>query len=335
MKKLTYLLIALFMTAGIMLSGCSCSKANKLRVNEVTHSIFYAPMYVAINNGYFKEENIDIELTNGGGANVSMTALISGSADIGLMGPEAVIYVAAQGKKDQPIVFGQLTKRDGSFLVGRKNIDNFDWKSLEGSNIIAGRRGGVPAMTLEYALRKNGLINGTNITLNYDIEFNNTTTAFQGGTGDYVTAFEPAASTLVESGNAYIVASVGEEAGEVPFTCFMANQSFINKNTKKVKAFLRAVMKGYEYIQTAPIDDVVDALAPSFDTSSKESIKKCIESYKRIDAWVDTPVMTLDAYNRLITIMTEANELDKPIEFNKIVDNTIAEELVKELNNKK
>lgn len=330
MKKFTYLILALFMTAGIMLAGCSCSKTNKIRVNEVTHSIFYAPMYVAINKGYFKEENIDIELTNGGGANVSMTALISGSADIGLMGPEAAIYVAAQGKKDQPIVFGQLTKRDGSFLVGRENIENFEWSQLEGKEIIAGRRGGVPAMTLEYALKKNGLINGTNITLNYDIEFNNTTTAFQGGTGDYVTAFEPAASTLVASG-AYIVASVGEEAGEVPFTCFMANQSYINKNTKKVKAFLRAIMKGYNYIITAPIDDVVEALVPSFDTSSKESIKKCIESYKRIDAWVDTPVMSKDAYNRLITIMTEANELATEVAFDKIVDNTIAKELVDEL----
>lgn len=236
--------------------------------------------------------------------------------------------MAAQGKKDLPKVFGQLTKRDGSFLVGRTATDNFDWSDLEGSEIIAGRRGGVPAMTLEYALRKNGLIDGQNVTLRYDIEFNNTTTAFQGGTGDYVTAFEPAASELVAAGNAHVVASVGEEAGEVPFTCFMAFESYINKNTEKVKGFLRAVMKGYDYIMTAPISDVVAALQPSFDTSTAESIKKCIEAYKEIDAWMNTPVMSESAYNRLITIMTDAGELEENIPFSTIVDNTLANEIM-------
>ena len=332
MKKFTYLLVAFCIGLTIVLTGCGNKNSNVIRVNEVTHSVFYAPMYVAINEGFFEEENIKIELTNGGGANVSMTALISGSADIGLMGPEAAIYVAAQGKKDLPKVFGQLTKRDGSFLVGRTPMENFEWSDLAGSEIIAGRKGGVPAMTLEYALEQNGLIDGENITLRYDIEFNNTTTAFQGGTGDFVTAFEPAASQLVASGNAYIVASVGEEAGEVPFTCFMANESYINKNTEKVKGFLRAIMKGYNFIINSNIDDVVDALQPSFDTSSKEDLKKCIESYRRIDAWCNTPVMSETAYNRLITIMTNAGELSQNIAFSTIVDNTLANAVVEELN---
>lgn len=331
MKKFTYLAIAFLVCLATFLTGCSCSsKKSVIRVNEVTHSIFYAPFYVAINKGFFEEEGIEIELTNGGGSNVSMNALISGSADIGLMGPETAVFVAAQGKKDLPKIFGQLTKRDGSFLVGRTPIENFKWSDLEGSEIIAGRRGGSPAMTLEYALRKNGLIDGENVTLRYDIEFNNTTTAFQSGTADYVTAFEPAASELVKAGNAYILASVGKEAGEVPFTCFMANESYISKNYDKVKGFLRAVMKAYDFITTANIDDVVNALAPSFDSSTKESIKQCVESYIEIDAWMSTPAMSESAYNRLTTIMTQAGELTQNIAFNSIVDNTIANELIAE-----
>ena len=333
MKKFTYFMIAFCIGITVLLTGCSCSsKKNVIRVNEVTHSIFYAPMYVAMNEGYFEEENIKIELTNGGGSNVSMTALLSGSTDIGLMGPETAVYVAAQGKKDLPKVFGQLTKRDGSFLIGRTPNENFKWTDLEGTEIIAGRRGGMPAMALEYALKKNGLVDGENVTLRYDIEFNNTTTAFQGGTGDYVTAFEPAASQLVAAGNAYVVASVGEESGEVHFTCFMANESYIDKNKDRVKAFLRAVMKGYNFIMTADVEDVIDALVPSFDTSSRQELKNCIESYKGIDAWVSSPAMTEDAYNRLITIMTDAGELEQNVPFSTIVDNTIANEVMAELN---
>lgn len=332
MKKFTYLIIAFSFCLSSLLMGCSCSKNNNvIRVNEVTHSIFYAPFYVAINKGFMAEEGIEIELTNGGGSNVSMTALVSGSADVGLMGPETAVYVAAQGKQDLPKVFGQLTKRDGSFLIGRTPNSNFNWSDLAGTEIIAGRRGGMPAMSLEYALEQNGLYDGVNVTLRYDIEFNNTTTAFQGGTGDFVTAFEPSASSLVEAGNAHIVASVGLESGEVPFTCFMANESYISKNKDMVKGFLRAVLKGYNFIMTAPINEVVEALVPSFDTSTPESIKTCIENYKAIDAWVENPAMTLDAYNRLTTIMANAGELATSVDFETIVDNTIANEVYLEL----
>ena len=238
MKKLLSFIFAflLLTTSSVYFVGCkSESKKGKIRLNEVTHSVFYAPLYIAINKGYMEEEGIEIELTTGNGADKCMTALVSGSADIALMGPEATIYVVEQGKKDAPKVFGQLTKRDGSFIVSRTNQQNFTWQELANSEILGGRRGGVPAMTLEYALKQNGLIDGQNVTINYDVEFANMSGAFVGGTGDYVTLFEPNASELVKNGKGHIVASVGSMAGEVPFTAFTANESYISQNKDKLK----------------------------------------------------------------------------------------------------
>lgn len=239
MKKLYIVVIAFIMASTLVLASCSCKKKdpNLIRVNEVTHSVFYAPLYIAINKGYFTDENIKIDLINGGGADKSMTALLSGAADIGLMGPEAAIYNVAEGNPNAPKVFGQLTKRDGSFLIGRTANSNFKWSDLAGKEIIAGRPGGAPAMTLEYALNLNGLYDGVNVTLNFDVEFNNMGPAFQGGTWDYVTMFEPAAGELVAAGNAHVLASVGLAAGEVPFTAFMATESYLTKTKIKPQHF--------------------------------------------------------------------------------------------------
>ena len=333
MKKLTILIMVLFTSFSIMLTGCSCEKEDEsiIRLNEVTRSIFYAPLYIAINNGYMEEEGITIELTTGNGADKCMTALVSGSADVALMGPEATIYVVEQGKKDAPKVFGQLTKRDGSFIVSRSNNPNFTWQDMANSEILGGRRGGVPAMTLEYALRQNGLIDGQNITINYDVEFANMSGAFVGGTGDYVTLFEPNASELVKNNRGYIVTSVGAMAGEVPFTAFTANESYISKNKDKLKKFLKAIMKGYNYLLTASLDDIATSLQPHFTGSDIEIIKSAIKSYKDIDAWAESPIMKESAYNRLITIMTEAGELNSHVKFEDVVDNSLATEVMQEL----
>ena len=229
----------------------SCAKDDDgkttVKISEVTHSVFYAPLYLADALGYFGEENIEIDLTNGGGADNVMSAVLSGSADVGFCGPEAALYVLAGGSTDAPKVFGQLTKRDGSFLVSRRNEPDFKWTDLKGKEILAGRKGGVPAMTFEYVLKNAGLADGTDVTLNYDVAFNLMTGAFEAGTADYCTMFEPTASEYQAAGKGYIVASVGEASGEVPYTCFAAKESWLKNNETTAKGLLRAVTKAVKY----------------------------------------------------------------------------------------
>ena len=328
MKKiLIALLCSILLLSPLAFVGCKNDK-NLIRVNEVTHSIFYAPLYIAINKGYMEEYDLEVELTNGGGADKSMSALISNSADIALMGPEATIYVAEQGKQDLPVVFAQLTKRDGSFIIGREPVDNFSWDLLSGKEILGGRQGGVPAMTLEYAIETNGV---TDCTINYDVAFDNLTGAFIGGTGDFVTAFEPVASTLVANGKGHILASVGAESLEIPFTAFTANRSYINNNKEKVKNFLKAIIKGYNFLVSAEMNEIVEALRPSFEGTSDDLIKKSIEAYVKIDAWNSTPVMSEVGYNNLIKVMKNAGKLTSDVSFDKVVDNSIALEVLNEM----
>lgn len=326
MKKFfTAILICVLMLTPFGFVGCKNDDSNKVRLCEVTHSVFYAPLYIAINNGYFEEYDIEIELSNGGGADKCMTALISKSADIALMGPEATIYVANQGKADMPVVFGQLTQRDGSFLIGREDVSNFTWDVLANKEVLGGRQGGVPAMTLEYAIEKN---NVQNCTINYDVAFDNLTSAFIGGTGDFVTAFEPTASQIVANGHGYILTSIGAETGEIPYTAFTANRSYINANEETIKNFLRAIMKGYNYLMSADIDDVVASLKPSFDGTSDELIKTSIEAYIEIDSWARTPVMSRVAYDNLISIMRNAGKLTEDVAFENVVDNSYAQSIL-------
>lgn len=325
MKKFALLLIGIMLSFGLLISGCK--KDDTIKINEVTHSIFYAPLYVAINNGYFKEYGYKIELTNGGGSDASMTALLSNSADIALLGPETGVYVNAGGKNNAPKVFGQLTKRDGSFLVGKVKEDNFDWKNLKGKHVIAGRKGGSPAMSLQLAIEKNGLNIKDDLNFDLSVAFNMTVGAFTGGTADYVTVFEPTASDLVRENKGYIVASVGQESGEIPFTCFMANEKYLEKNPKKIENFLNAIKKAYNFIMTSDINEVVKSLRPSFSTSTDESIKASIESYKSIDAWCSNPAMTEASYNRLLDMLDNAGELTQRVDFTKVVDNTIANKI--------
>ncbi len=327
MKKLLAILISLSL---IIVPMSACNKddgTTKLEVNEVTHSVFYAPLYVAIENGYFKEEGLEINLTNGGGADKSMTAVLSKTADIGLMGPETVIYILNQGKEDTPKVFGQLTQKDGSFLVSRVEEPNFDWKNLKGKEILAGRKGGVPAMTFEYILNELDMFNGTDLTLNFDVQFNLMTSAFLGGTADYCTVFEPTASEYEKEGKWHVVASVGEQGGEIPYTSFIALESFITENQETCKKFLKAMKKAFDFIENSSEYDVAVSIVKQFPSTSISSIEASIKSYKKIDAWRTDMQATESSFNRLQDIMINAGELSSKVPFNKLVDNTLAKEV--------
>ncbi len=322
-KKIISFFTGILITVLLPFSAVACgAKKEVVRINEVTHSIFYAPMYLADALGYFKDEGFEIELTNGGGADATMAAVLSGAADIGFCGPEAAIYVNIGQSSDAPKVFGQLTKRDGSFLVGRTNEKgNFDWKNLEGKEILAGRKGGVPAMVFEYTLKNLGI----NATLNYDVAFNMMTSAFESGIADYCTMFEPSASDYELAQKGYVVASVGEQSGEIPYTCFSAKQSYIEKNTDKIEGLLRAVTKAVKYVLETDSGEVAKYLAPYFDGTSVQSIKTSLESYKAIDAWVTNMAMKESAFNTLQDVIENAGELERRVAFSDVIDTQYAQ----------
>lgn len=328
-KLLTILGAALF--ALLPLSACGDSDGlTRLKINEVTHSVFYAPMYLADSLGYFEEEGIKIELTNGGGADAVMAAVLSGDADIGFCGPEAAIYVQLGGSQDLPTVFGQLTKRDGSFLLSRTPEPNFDWNSLKGKELLVGRQGGVPAMTFEYILREKGYTDA-DINFNFGVSFNNMTAAFLEGTAEYCTAFEPTASELQAQGKAYIVASVGEAGGEVPYTSYIAKRSWLNKNEETVKGFLRAMLKAIKFAQENEPATIAEYLFKQFPSTTYESITTSITSYKAIDAWQTDMQMTEASFNRLQDIIESAGELSARADFTKLADNSYAKEVYESL----
>lgn len=317
MKKRISCIIFAFITAiAVPLGLFGCKGEDKvIKINEVTHSVFYTPLYLADALGYFKDEGYEIELTNGGGADASMAALLSGATDIAFCGPEAALYVLAGGSSDSPKVFGQLTKRDGSFLVGRTAQPDFKWTDLEGKEILAGRKGGVPAMTFEYTLK----LNNVNAKLNYDVAFNLMTSAFESGVADYCTMFEPGASQYEAAGKGYIVASVGAAAGEIPYTCFSAKQSFIKNNPEKIDAVLRSVTKAIKYTNENPAEAVAEKIAKYFDGTSVAALTTSIENYKKIDAWVEDMAMKESALDRLQDVMEGAGELPKRVKFADLV----------------
>ncbi len=330
MKKIAVLFMcALLFALPFTVVGCNKSDKKVIRLNEVTHSIFYAPMYVAINNGYFEEEGIEIELTNGGGADKVMTAIASKSADIGLMGPEATIYCHVEGQKNYPVIFGQLTQRDGSFLVARTEQKDFKWSDLKGKHMLAGRPGGVPAMTLQYVVEKKGGLSLNDLDFDTDVAFDAMVGAFEGDKNiDYCTMFEPTASDFERLGKGYIVASVGEASGDVPYTAFSASKSYLSANRELVKQFLSCIIRGYEFIRDNDSMAVARALEASFPGTELELMASSVERYLSIDAWCHTPVMSESSFIRLEEIMENSDNLDSRADFNVAVDNSIAKELI-------
>ncbi|ONI45526.1 nitrate ABC transporter substrate-binding protein [Candidatus Epulonipiscioides gigas] len=336
MKALKTLIATL--GVALFIVGCSIDTANEtdliqIDVAEVTHSVFYAPQYVAIENGYFEEEGLEISLLGAQGADKTMASLLSGEVEIGLMGPEASIYVYIQGSKDHAINFAQLTKRDGSFLISRKEEPEFKFSDLAGANILGGRKGGVPFMTLEYVVKNAGLTVGDNeeageANVRSDIQFDVMAGAFIGGEGEYVTLFEPLASQLERDGNGYIVASVGEASGEIPYTAYSALDSYIETNPEIIQGFTNAIYKGQQFVKQNQASVVATVIAPHFKEFSIEELTTVVERYQDIDAWSSTPIMTEDSLNRLMDVMELAGELKERVDFEDIVNNTFAEQSV-------
>lgn len=330
MKKLLTFLLAVLMIVPVL---CACGQKNTtvVRLNEVTHSVFYAPQYVAMSQGFFAEEGLEVELTNGGGADKVMTAVVSGQSDIGLAGPEASIYVYNQGKTDHTQIIAQLTKRDGSFLVGRAEDDAFSWEDLRGKTVIGGRKGGVPEMTLEYVLRLHGLTPGEDVTVDTSVQFNMMAGAFTGGQGDYVTLFEPTATQIERAGKGYILASIGQESGEIPYTAYFANKSWLQENADTAQRFVNAIAKAQQWVMEHTDRQVAEAIVDQFPDTSLDELEAVTARHRQIDAWNRTPVMERHALERLETVMEQAGELAHSdwVPFDELVNNTFAQNAVR------
>ncbi|MBR2966086.1 MAG: ABC transporter substrate-binding protein [Clostridia bacterium] len=324
MKKFFVLaMVAILVLSTSLFVACKRDE-NVVRLTEVTHSLFYTPQYLAMALGYFEEEGLKVEVSNGSGADNVMTALLTNEADIGLMGCEANIYVYLQGRKDYPKVIGQLTKRDGSFLVGREPVENFDYSNLDGKTVLMGRTGGMPAMILQYVLNNKGYVNGQNITMDYTIQFGALGPAFTGGNGDFVPLFEPSASQLQVEGKGYIVSAIGMDSGEIPYTCYSATPSYLAKNGDKVEKFLRCVWKGTEFAMTHSAKQCAELVAPYFEGTTLELLEMAIANYQKFDVWMTTPVTDVEGFERIQDIMQNAGELQRRVNYGDIVDNTFA-----------
>ncbi len=288
-------------------------------VAEVAHSIFYAPQYVALHNGYFKDYGIDAEIILTPGADKVIAAVLSGDVDIGFSGSEATIYVYNQGEKDYLKTFAQLTQKDGSFIVSRKKIDNWSLKDLKGKYIIGGRIGGMPEMTLEYILTKNGIDPKKDVTIDTSIAFASMQGAFIGGTGDYVSLFEPNATNVEKQGLGYIVASLGELGGVIPYTSYSARNSYIENNKDIITNWTKAIQKGLDYVHEHDAKDIANIIIKEFPDTDINDLITVINRYKENDTWPKTTTFTEESFNHMQDIMENAKQLDKRVSYNDLI----------------
>ncbi len=298
------------------------SDLKKVKVAEVTHSIFYAPQYVAHALGYFEEEGLDVELLLVPGADKVAASVLSGDVQIGFCGSEATIYIYNQGQEDYLVNFAGLTKRDGSFIVSREKIDNFTLEDLKGKTIIGGRIGGMPEMTLEYTLTKAGIDPKNDLNIDTSIEFAAMSGAFIGGTGDFVSLFEPNALQLEQQGYGYVVASLGELGGVVPYTAYNAKKSYIENNPDVIEGFTKAIQKGLDYVHSHNSKEIAEIILDYFPDISKNDLETIIDRYKDIDSWFTTTYITEENFNHIQEIAENAGQLDERAPFDKLVNNT-------------
>ena len=334
MKKILCTLLAGAMAAAA-LTGCAkapgtASSGNTpLVLNEVAHSIFYAPQYAAIELGYFEDEGIDLTLVNGAGADKVMTALISGDAQIGFMGSEASIYVYQEGSQDYAVNFAQLTQWAGNFLVGRQPEDNFKWENLKGKKVLGGRAGGMPQMVFEYILKKHGLDPKTDLEIDQSINFGLTAAAFTSNDADYTVEFEPFATTLESEGSGTVVASLGTESGYVPYTAYCTKKSYMEKNPELIQKFTNAIQKGMDYVNSHSAEEIAKTIAPQFKETPVDKIATIVGRYKDQDTWKDDTIFEKESFELLENILEEAGELSERVPYEKLVTTQFSEAAAK------
>ena len=302
----------------------------EVTLNEVAHSIFYAPQYVAIEAGYFAEEGIDLTLVNGFGADKVMTAVLSGEADIGFMGAEASIYAYQEGANDPVVNFAQLTQRAGNFLVAREEMPDFTWEDLKGTEVLGGRKGGMPQMVFEYILKKNGIDPEKDLDIDQSIDFGSTAAAFSGGLGDFSVEFEPSATALEQEGDGYVVASLGVDSGYVPYTSYSAKSSFMEENPEIIQKFTNALQKGMEYVQTHTPEEIAAVIEPQFPETDLATITAIVKRYYDQDTWKGDLIFEEDSFTLLQDILEEAGELKERVPYENLVTTEFAENAVKD-----
>jgi len=331
--KIVLLAIVLFILAFVFI-GCNREDDGDLtvvRLSEVMRSVFYAPQYVAIELGFFEDEGILIDLITSDGADRVMTALLTGAVDIGFSGPEATVYVFNEGRADFAVNFAQVTKRDGSFLIARNPMPDFTWDDIRGSHVLPGRRGGMPFMALEYVVRGFGIVPDVDVDFDNTVAFAAMVGAFLGGDADFVTAFEPVASTIELEGRGFVVASVGEASGEIPYTSYYALGSFIEANPEIIQGFTNAIARGQQWVMENEPAAIAEVIRPFFPDADPVILTSAIARYLEIDAYSATPIMTEDSFDRLQRVMESAGELNQRAPFNRLVNNTFAERAVENL----
>lgn len=339
-KLLSALLVAAL--AASVLAGCAKeetgssesdkkeeTRLTKVTMNEVAHSIFYAPMYVAVEEDYFKDEGIDLELVTGFGADKTMTAVLSGQADIGFMGSESSIYTYNEGAKDYVVNFAQLTQRAGNFLVSREPIEDFSWEDLKGKTVLGGRKGGMPEMVFEYILKQNDIDLEKDVMINQNIDFGSTAAAFSGGQGDFTVEFEPGATTLEAAGKGYVVASLGKESGYVPYTAFSAKKSYLEEHPDLIQSFTDALQKGMDYVNTHTPEEIAKVIQPQFKENDLETITTIVSRYYEQKTWKEDLIFNQDSFELLQDILEDAGELDSRTPYEDLVTTEFAKKAAK------
>ena len=335
-KKLTAGILAVLLAvtmvpAGICAAEKEEEKLTKVTLNEVAHSIFYAPQYVAIENGYFAEEGLDLTLVTGFGADKTMTAVLSGEADIGFMGAEASIYAYQEGANDPVVNFAQLTQRAGNFLVAREEMPSFTWENLKGSTVLGGRKGGMPEMVFEYILKQNGIDPAKDLEIDQSIDFGSTAAAFSSGLGDFSVEFEPSATALEKEGAGYVVASLGVDSGYVPYTSYSAKTSFMEENPEIIQKFTNALQKGMDYVQTHTPEEIAAVIEPQFAETDLETITTIVKRYYEQDTWKENLIFEKDSFDLLQDILESAGELEARVEYKNLVTTEYAAEAAKNM----